>query len=55
MYRCKTYSGALREEEHRFKMPEKALPREIFGPRNNEVINYWRKLHSQDHHSFNLT
>jgi hypothetical protein len=52
MYGCEAYSVILREQ-HTLKMREKSLPRQISDSKSTEVINYWRKLQSEEH-SFNL-
>jgi hypothetical protein len=44
LYGCETWSLTLREE-HRLKVFENRVLRIIFGPRRNEVIGGWGKLH----------
>jgi hypothetical protein len=40
-----TWSLTLREE-NKLRMFEHRVPREIFGPKRDEVIEEWRKLHN---------
>jgi len=28
---------------------ENLVPRKVFGPKSEEVTEYWRKLHNEDH------
>jgi hypothetical protein len=44
---CETWSLTLREE-HRLRVFEKRVLRKIFGPRRDEVIRGWRKLHNEE-------
>jgi hypothetical protein len=46
LYGCETWSLALREE-HRRRVFENML-RRIFGPKRNEVLGGWRKLHNEE-------
>jgi hypothetical protein len=39
------WSRTLREERG-LRVPENRMLRRIFGPKSNEVIGYWRKLHN---------
>jgi hypothetical protein len=39
-------------EEHRLKAFENSVPR-IFGPRGDEAIKDWRKLHNEELHNLN--
>jgi hypothetical protein len=50
MYGCETWSLTLREE-HRFTVFENRVLRRIFGPKRDEVIGEWRKLHNGELHS----
>jgi hypothetical protein len=45
LYGCETCSLTLREE-HRLKVFENGVLRRIFGPKNDEVMGGWRKLHN---------
>jgi hypothetical protein len=45
MYRFETWSLSLREE-HRLRVLR------IFGPKRDEVIGDWRKLHNEELHNF---
>jgi hypothetical protein len=47
LYDCETWSLKLREE-HRLRVFEKRLLRRIFGPKRDEVIGEWRKLHNEE-------
>jgi hypothetical protein len=35
-------------EEHRLKIFEKRVLRRIFGPKRDEIIGGWRKLHNEE-------
>jgi hypothetical protein len=50
LYGCETWSLVLREE-HRLRMFEKRVLRRIFGPKRDEVISGWRKLHNKELHN----
>jgi len=45
LYECETWSLTLREER-RLGMFENRVLRRIFGPKRDEVIGEWRKLHN---------
>jgi hypothetical protein len=45
---CETLSLTLREE-HRLRMSENRVLRRIIGPKRDEVIGGWRKLHEELH------
>jgi hypothetical protein len=38
-------------EEHRLRVFENRVLRRIFGPKTEEVIGGWRKLHKEEHHN----
>jgi hypothetical protein len=44
LYGCETWSLTLREE-YRPKVFENRVLRRIFGPKGNEVLGKWRRLH----------
>jgi hypothetical protein len=44
LYGCETWSLTLREE-HRLRVFENRVLRRIFGPKRDEVMGEWRKLH----------
>jgi hypothetical protein len=46
-----TWSLTLREE-HRLRVFENRVLRRIFGPKRDEVIGDWRKLHNEELHRF---
>jgi hypothetical protein len=46
LYGCETWSLTLREE-HRLRVFENRVFRTIFGPKRDEVIGVWRKLHNE--------
>jgi hypothetical protein len=50
VYGCETWSLTLREE-HRLRVFENRVLRRIFGPKRDEVIGEWRKLHSGEIHN----
>jgi hypothetical protein len=47
LYGYEIWSVALREE-HRLRVFENRVLRRIFGPKNDEVIGGWRKLHNEE-------
>jgi len=46
-YGCETWSLILREER-KLGLFEKRVLRKIFGPKRDEVIGDWRKLHNEE-------
>jgi hypothetical protein len=50
LYGCKTWSLALREE-NRLRVFENRVLRRIFGPKRDEAIGGWRKLHNGELHN----
>jgi hypothetical protein len=44
---CETWSLTLREE-HRLRVFENRVLRRIFGPKRDEVMGEWRKLHNEE-------
>jgi hypothetical protein len=51
LYGCETWSLTLREE-HRLRRFENRVLRRIFGPKRDEVIGEWRKLHNEELRDF---
>jgi hypothetical protein len=49
LYGCETWSLTLREE-YRLRMLLNRVLRRIFGPKMDEVIGGWRKLHNEELH-----
>jgi hypothetical protein len=47
---CETWSLTL-WEEHRLRIFENRVLRRIFGPKNVEVMEGWRKLHNDELHN----
>jgi hypothetical protein len=47
LYGCETWSLTVREE-HRLRVFENKMLRRIFGPKRNQVMRGWRKLHNED-------
>ena len=47
LYGCETWSLTLREER-RLRVFENRVLRRIFGPKRDEVIGEWRKLHNEE-------
>jgi hypothetical protein len=45
LYSCETWSLTLREE-HGLRVFENRVMRRIFGPKRDEVIGSWGKLHN---------
>jgi hypothetical protein len=50
LYGCETWSLTLREE-HRLRVFENRVLRRIFGPKRDEVMGQWRKLHNGELHN----
>ena len=48
LYGCATWSLTLREKR-RLRVFEKRVLRKILGPKRDEVIGEWRKLHKEEH------
>jgi hypothetical protein len=46
LYGCEALSLTLREE-NRLRVFEKRVLRRMFGPKKDEVIGGWRKLHNE--------
>jgi hypothetical protein len=46
MYGCETWSLTLREE-CRLRVFENKVLRRVFGPKRDEVIGEWRRLHNE--------
>jgi hypothetical protein len=49
LYGCETCSLTLREE-HRLRVFENRVLRRIFGPKRDEAMGEWRKMHSGELH-----
>jgi hypothetical protein len=47
LYGCETWSLTLREE-HRLRVFKNRVLRRIFGPKKDEVMGEWRKLHNEE-------
>jgi hypothetical protein len=50
LHGCETWSLTLREEQ-RLRIFENRVVRKIFGPKRDEVIGGWRKLHNEEFHN----
>jgi hypothetical protein len=50
LYGCETWSLTLREE-YRLREFENRVLRRIFGPKKDEVMGEWRKLHNGELHN----
>jgi hypothetical protein len=50
LYGCETCSLTLREE-HRLRVFENRVLRRIFGPKRDDVMGDWRKLHIEELHN----
>jgi hypothetical protein len=50
LYGCETWSLTLREE-NRLRVFENRVLRRIFGPKRDEVMGDWRKLHNKELHN----
>jgi hypothetical protein len=49
-FACETWSLTTREE-HRLRVFENRVLRRIFGPKRDEVIGEWRRLHNEELHA----
>jgi hypothetical protein len=49
LYGWETWSLTFREE-HRLRVFENRVLRRIFGPKRDEVMGGWRKLHNEELH-----
>jgi hypothetical protein len=47
LYRCESWSLILREE-HRLGVFENRVLRRVFGPKRDEVMGVWKKLHNEE-------
>jgi hypothetical protein len=47
LYGCETWSLTLREE-HSLRVFENRVLRRIFGPKRDEMIGGWRKVHNEE-------
>jgi hypothetical protein len=47
LYGCETLSLKLREE-HRLRVFENWVLRRMFGPKRDEVMGEWKKLHNEE-------
>jgi hypothetical protein len=54
LYGCETWSLILREE-YRLRVFENRVLKIIFGPKKDEVIGGWRKLHNEELHNLYLS
>ena len=50
LYGCETWSLTFREE-HRLRLFENKVLREIFGTKRDEITGEWRKLHNAELHA----
>jgi hypothetical protein len=50
LYWCEIWSLTLREE-HRLRVFENRVLSRIFGPKRDEVMGEWRKLHNEELHN----
>jgi hypothetical protein len=50
LYGCETWSLTLREE-HRLRVFENRVLRRILGPKRDEGMGEWRKLHNEELHN----
>jgi hypothetical protein len=50
LYSCETWSLTLKEE-HRLRVLENRVLRRILGPKRDEMIGGWRKIHNEELHN----
>jgi len=48
VYGCETWSLTTLREERRLRVFENRVLRRIFGPKRDEVMREWRKLHNEE-------
>jgi len=53
LYGRETWSLTLREE-HRLRVFQNRVLRGIFGPKREEVVGGWRRLHNEELHQISL-
>jgi hypothetical protein len=53
LYGCETWSLTLRKE-HTLRVFENRVVRRIFGPKRDEVMGEWIKLHNKELHDCTL-
>jgi hypothetical protein len=53
LYWCEAWPLLLREE-HRLRVFENRELRRILGPKRDEVMDEWRKLHNEELHNLTL-
>jgi hypothetical protein len=51
LYGCETWSLTL-SEEHRLRVFENRVLKRIFGPKREEVVGGWRRLHNEFHNFY---
>jgi hypothetical protein len=51
LYGCETWFLILREE-YRLRMHENRVLRITLGPKRDELLGGWRKLHNEELHNF---
>jgi hypothetical protein len=51
LYACEAWSLTLREN-HRLRVFENWMLRKMFGPKRDEVIEEWRRLHKEKPYDF---
>jgi hypothetical protein len=52
LYGCETWSLTGREEHNMLRVFENRVLRRIFGPKRDEVMAEWRKLHNEEHNFY---
>jgi hypothetical protein len=50
LYGCETWCLTL-QEEHRLRVFENRVLGRIFGPKRDDMMGEWRKLHSEELHN----
>jgi hypothetical protein len=54
LYGCESWFLTIREE-HRLREFENRVLRRIFGPKSDEVMGEWRKLHNEELRDFHIS
>jgi len=53
LYGCETWSLTL-SKEHRLRVSKNRMLRRIFGPKREEVVGGWRRMHNEFHNLYAL-
>jgi hypothetical protein len=54
LYGCETWTLTLREK-HILRIYENRMLRRVFGPKREEVVGAWRRLHNEELHNLHAS